>query len=857
MALFTGLGLAISAALAGVGITVSAATVTAALNAIALTVVSTGLSLISNVFLAPKPKGLGLTASRVIRAATQPARWIMGEYRVAGHLIFQHVNSPDSDDQDEAGVFNSYPNNDVYLHMVYVIGKGAMESLEAIYIDGTTLELVESHRGRTPQVGFLPGQPLTGPSRNIPSYLVPKNPGRYREKVWVKAYFNADGVLAPQLHANTTVPQNNVGDGRLRVLADFTPKAPSQQEPVEKAWGADRKMNGLSYVYVILRRPDYISGGKLKIERNPFSGGVPDIQFRVKGNKITWPGQDTPIWTANAAAWRHWTMTAQPTPNWSYIKPELIDRAEFDAAYAKCEEMVNVTLPPSHADYAASEKRYRADGIIQANDEQNAIYDSLDIAWQGHVVLHQGRYYFRPGTDRPVVRNLRPEDIGEPIVVLATPPIQERTNSVTLRLDQSKDHEWSDTPLNDFEDAAAIAADGRRLNSDLGVTAYITSPLRGAMIMAIALKRARLYQRYTIAVRFFDDDMIDTRSKLNLKPTDVIRVVEDPENGFRNKLMRIVSAKPPNPRDGMRLILECEEYDPSIYNDDLVLPPLKDRTIHLPEGDTFTTPFNVRLSIVKEEDENGVEQNFLRFEWYPQQAYTEVNWRVLNTDTTQDPPFTSMVTEGEFLLIPITPGTWEYRLRHVEGANLSNPSDWTDVLEVTVSPDGRLLGAPIVTLVQPLPNGYLIRWELPDERYYDYTEVQEYDDGTQQWGTVGKEKADEFYSLTSEAEVTLQLRIRHVSHARQEGTWSATQFVTTLPAITGDAVVAVRFENGKARYIYTDGPWKYLANTGNALRTYRDTGLQPSTLRNYRNKLINIAGKSGVSNSDDVETDPA
>ena len=117
-----------------------------------------------------------------------------GEYRVSGHNIFQHVNSPDTDDQDEAGVFNSYPNNDVYLHMVYVIGKGEMESLEALWIDGAYLPLVERNRGRTPQVGFLPGQTPTGPSRSIPSYLVPKNPGRYRNMIWCKAYFKADGL---------------------------------------------------------------------------------------------------------------------------------------------------------------------------------------------------------------------------------------------------------------------------------------------------------------------------------------------------------------------------------------------------------------------------------------------------------------------------------------------------------------------------------------------------------------------------------------------------------------------------------------------------------------------------------------
>ena len=222
MAFFTAAAIAtaVSSALASAGaaLAAAAAAIKPFLVSATISVVTSGLSLIANILLAPKPQGVGLTASRVIRAALQPARWIMGEYRVAGHLIFQHVNSPDTDDQDEGGVFLAYPNNDVYLHMVYVIGRGEMESLEAIYIDGTYLPLVERNRGQTPQFGFLPGQTPTGPSRNIPSYLVPKNPGRYRNMIWCKAYFKADGVLAEQLHANTTVPQGNVGDGRLKVL---------------------------------------------------------------------------------------------------------------------------------------------------------------------------------------------------------------------------------------------------------------------------------------------------------------------------------------------------------------------------------------------------------------------------------------------------------------------------------------------------------------------------------------------------------------------------------------------------------------------------------------------------------------
>lgn len=866
MAFFAGLGVAIVNAIAA-GITaLKSVTLAQVLSFVALSAVTTGLGVITNLLFAPRPKGVGPNAVRTVRASSIPAQWIMGRRRVGGVLCFMHVNSPDTDDQDDGGVFLSYPNNDVYAHMVFVLGKGAMESVEGMWIDGTYVALEWRSRGHTPQRGYQPGETPSGSIRDVPGYLVPsatEGPASiYRQKVWVKPYLNADGVLAPELHANTTVPQGNAADGRLKVLADFTPKAPADQSPVEKAWGSDRAMHDLAYVYVIIRRPDYISGGRLKIERNPFSGGFPELQFLAKGNRITWPGQLTPAWTENAAAWRHWVMTAQPTDNWRYIDPRLIDAASFASALASSAENPMEVLPEQFADYPTDDIRFAANGILRADDDQEAIFDALDFAWQGAVVYHAGRYYFRPGVDRGVQRIIHPQDLAGPIGVLAAPPLQNRVNAVTLQLDQSKEHDWAETPLNDYEDLAAqrldgyddVDADGNpirvpvRLNKDLGRAAFVNSPIRGAAIMGIQLKRARLYQQYTVPLFFPDDNLADVQEKLALKALDVIQVASDPEHGFTNKLMRIISAET-STQGGLAKVLHCEEYDPTIYDDEVVLPPLKDRTPHLPEIDVFGPPQQVTVQAETEEREDCSLAHFLAFAWFPQHAWTEIAIRPQASPHT-DPDFTSHVVVGNAARIPITPGVWEYRLRHLADANLSNPSAWTAVRAVTVAPDTRVVDAAATTCT-PLPGGFALVWPVVTDPCYERTEVEMTPENRDDWDVVGTIHGSVFLKLDMGARKTVRLRLRHFARGTGlPGSYSPEETCTTGETCEGGKIVSVDTSGDLLNLLFTAGPWALCAANIAGLSSLLSglPGLTPGATYNFRIRAVNAVGVSAPSN---------
>ena len=574
MAFFTGLATAIVAALSSIGVTATVATVVTTLNTIAISIVTSALSLITSLIFSPKPKGIGPAALRTVRAAVENARWVIGERKVGGALVGYHVNTPDTNDVDENGNLLVYPNADNYLHLVFAVSEGACESVDGIWIDGEFFDLVWKREAHSPQAGWdadMDGAELTGPMRNIPNYMVPVDAGKYENAVWVKPYFNADGITPAELHNNTIIPVDGDDTTKLRVLADKTPAA--TQSAGDKYWQIDGRMEGISYIYVILRQADYISKKKIKRRRQSFSQ-YPELHFRMKGIKFTWPGQLASKWTRNAAAVRYWWLV-----NRLDVDPTTIPLLDFQAAYDKCEEIITLALPTPYADYVDTDTRYNVDGVIFSDDTPIAIEDQMDLAWQGNVIFHEGEYLFRPGTDRTVSMDLVSDDLTEPISTQVSPALQDRVNTLSMTIDQSKEHEYSETALLDYIDNEAVNHDQQVLEKPLGTVAFINSPIRASAMMVTQVRRARAHQHYTISLRLPDNNMPRLNDMLDLKTLDVIRVNETTEHGLVDKLMRIAKITE-SLESGMSKVLNCEEYDPDFYEDTLTLPPIKPRILN-------------------------------------------------------------------------------------------------------------------------------------------------------------------------------------------------------------------------------------------------------------------------------------
>ena len=485
----------------------------------------------------PEQEGLAQLAGpkRTIRSEVAPERYVVGRARVPGLLAY----------------YGAYQRNAV---MGLVLSEGECEEIEKVWVDGheVLLERISEATG---------------------DKLKPAAGSRYRGKIEFFEYFQADGTQGAFLRgiqANAAIdtgPQlpttgNNyyggfrpgdpdavdgslIGGDPNTYWRDFSDGGPIHEtefylhspmdinQPVEvhpyrttfPDWSAAHKLNGKSWVAVHLIQPEYGQD----IERR-FWTHIPNLEFLVKGKKITWPGQAAKIWTENAAAIRYWWETERRGR-----AADQIDTTDFQAAYSLCDESVTVVLPAVYSEFEPTSKRYSVNGVISSGDSVPAVEDQLNLAWAGEVLESRGVLYFRPGVqDQNACASIQEADVVESPRVQPWAPIQERVNAVTAEIGQSKAHQYSRLSLPEFVDAAAETRDGEKRSGRM-VLAFVNDPIAAGRLQAVNLRRARESLRMVVAIRPGSDPQSSDPDlhfdRLGLLPTDCI-LVTNTEFGF-------------------------------------------------------------------------------------------------------------------------------------------------------------------------------------------------------------------------------------------------------------------------------------------------------------------------------------
>ncbi len=174
-------------------------------------------------------------------------RLVYGRANVPGHLVFAW--------QD--------PESPVDLHLAYVLGRGAMEAIEGLYINDRPAVLTR----HDPPTGE------TGDRLTCETDILDFNGG-----IELREYFLADGNQGASLWA-------------------------------KGGWSRSHRLQDWSWVHVKLTsaRAERILQGQsfrtIRYWQNEDS--VPNIRFLVRGLKTTWPGQTTPTFSENAAVVRY------------------------------------------------------------------------------------------------------------------------------------------------------------------------------------------------------------------------------------------------------------------------------------------------------------------------------------------------------------------------------------------------------------------------------------------------------------------------------------------------------------------------------------------------------------------------
>ena len=687
---------------------------------IAPIIVSVGLSVAGN-FVLNKLSQIGRLfgqsgfrerARHTVTGEVVPARWVLGTARVPGVLFY-------------------FGSSGRHATMGLLISEGECEGIDgACWINGEKVKL-----GRTV---------MRDGSGDI---LRPGRFSKYAGQLEIYEYFRADGLQGATLNTGVEIEdphiQYRTGDGTTQT----TPTADTEQaryfnvvdapgtfyghQQLEEdpdpnsdpssmgywddwgpwtinypPWGNEHKLTGVSYVVVKLEQTEYGQD----LEKRLFTR-VPNIEFLVKGIKITWPGQTTKAWAENAAALRYWWETERRGRPASAIH-----QGDFTAAYDLCAGEVTVSLPSGYEDFEAKSMRYSINGMVESGDDVSRVETNMDAAWAGQVVEAGGLIRFRPGGIRPATSSivLTEKNIIDGPATRPWPGLQERVNAVNTEILQSREHEWTSLSLPEYVDAPALTRDGHKRPAQVRLE-YVIDPIAAGRLQATNLRR----QRESLRVQFTIMPG-ENFEHMEYVPTEVVKLTSA-ELGLTEQLMEVERVEY---REDWSVNLTLREVLNGTYEDTLVLPPLKARPIKLPDEDTAPNVSGLESDEIAETGADGVTIIHLVVTWNTAAAlFTEVEIREKVTSGDENEWESGSTNGNRYRVAVVVKGsTYEIRARHVNQYGVAG--DWSAVIENTVDGDTDPPGLSTGLEVHGGPGMLRAKWTNPTtDSDYSYTQV--------------------------------------------------------------------------------------------------------------------------------------
>lgn len=730
-----------------------------------------------------------------------PARWVLGTARVPGVLCY-------------------FGSSGKHASMGLLISEGECEGLAhdstseradsaVIWINGDRVELTRESR-----------------SGNQGDKLTPNQYSRYHGHIEVYEYFRADGTQGADMRRTAPrqdkATQYRDGEGNVSYSSDFDteqvrhwlplefPEGPPDQYPDGTVmdptgntkdygkwtewtpwsidyptWGSEHKLDGVSWVAVKLTQTEYGQD----LEKRLFTR-VPNIEFLVKGIKITWPGQTTKTWTENAAALRYWWETERRG------RPATaIHQGDFTAAYDLCDLPVTVSLPAGYEGFNATSMRYSINGMVESGDDVSRVETNMDAAWAGQVVEAGGMLRFRPGGIRPATSSivLTDKNIIDGPVTRPWPGLQERVNAVNTEILQSREHEWTSLSLPEYVDAEALTRDGHKRPAQVRLE-YVANPIAAGRLQATNLRR----QRESLRVQFTVMPG-ENFEHMEHVPTEVVKLTSS-ELGLTEQLMEVERVEY---REDWSVNLTLREVLDGTYADTLVLPSLLPRPIRLPAEDTAPNVSGLESDEIAETGEDGVTIIHLVVTWNTAAAlFTEVEIREKVTSGDENEWESGSTNGNRYRVGSVVKGsTYEIRARHVNPYGVAG--DWSNVIENTIDGDLMPPGPPTEFALTAVLSGYRATWEIPTVSdfssccvYQGSTNVL--DDAT----LVANVAADYFQQIglsASEVFVWVRAKDRSGNLGKAAGPLSVT------PAVVEEGAVFIGGADEPAADVGTDG----------------------------------------------------
>lgn len=486
-----------------------------------------------------------------------PARWVIGRRRVGGVVMYwgEDWNVPETEGGGGPGADD--------LHLIVAVSEGTCDAVEAVWVAGERLEVKFTDEAKTTyarrgardgdteaELALLPldldpGAPTWWDS-SIERYRI-REGGRLLDRddeddaeLIRRADLSGAVNIVPYLDADASDRWQSV-----RTYKDRADTAVLDAATPFTDWTSDHRLQGVAGLHIRLRQ-----WTKHEFDERVFRGSVPDLQFLIRGQRLTFPNPDEDTgtitrWTNNAAAVRYWWHTQRRG-----IDAVGIDRAAFVAAYKICETKITPSLPDTWPggetpEWAEDEetlsfRRYSIDGLLASGDSPSSIEAEFDDAWQGFVVEDGGSLFYYPGADRAdQPTEIDGGDILEPPTWQPAPSLTERTNAVTLTVEQSSFHDFNTHSLREIVDASKRdeVDEGLHLPHDLGAWRWTINPAQAYSLGTITLRRAR--HSGTLSLALPPGTQEDPIGYLTMSP-GLVHIVNIPAEGFEARRMLLL-----------------------------------------------------------------------------------------------------------------------------------------------------------------------------------------------------------------------------------------------------------------------------------------------------------------------------
>lgn len=237
---------------------------------------------------------------------------------------------------------------------------------------------------------------------------------------------------------------------------------------------------GRGIAYAILRK---------QYDPDAWAGGADNFVFIGRGAKNIYdPRTGTTAYSANLALiarqfLKGFTINGVRVVGFGATETDL-PVADWNAAANECDEAVTLAA-------SGTEPRYAGGGMISARSSAREVLTDLCAAMAASHIDRGGEIIILPGVARTAIMDLTETDMlsDAPITFAGKRTANDRFNAISSTFVSPTDN-WQESALPPRKDAAAITADGDRLETSRAYR-FCTSKTQGQRLDEIELRRAR------------------------------------------------------------------------------------------------------------------------------------------------------------------------------------------------------------------------------------------------------------------------------------------------------------------------------------------------------------------------------